>query len=95
MLSNFTIETKGATALAHYFGKADHFLNGEIWTAEGTYDTKLTRTNNDNWLITEHKFNFEKQSGSTSPTRISITKNGKAGSSRTKQESSRQLLCCT
>jgi hypothetical protein len=65
LLSNFTIKTNGLTAEVHYNGKADHFLNGEVWTVNGTYDTKLIRTNNDTWLITEHKFNFRDQSGNT------------------------------
>ena len=65
MLSNFTIKTNGLTAHAHYDGKADHFLNGEVWTVDGSYDTKLIRTNNDSWLITDHTFNFTGQSGNT------------------------------
>ena len=40
LLSNFTIKTNGLTAEVHYNGKADHFLNGEVWTVNGTYDTK-------------------------------------------------------
>ena len=73
-LSKFTIETNGLLSTAHYYGKADHFLDGEIWTVEGTYDTKLVRTNNDNWLIVEHKFNLEKQSGNTSLPQLATQK---------------------
>ena len=64
-LSKFTIESNGLLSTAHCYGKADHFIGDEVWTVEGTYDTKLARTNNDNWLIVEHKFNLEKQSGNT------------------------------
>jgi ketosteroid isomerase-like protein len=73
-LSDFTINTNGLTALAHYRGKADHFLNGGVWTVDGTYDTKLVRTNNDNWLIVEHKFNLKEQSGNTSLPQSAVQK---------------------
>jgi ketosteroid isomerase-like protein len=66
MLSNFTIDINGQQAQAHYFGKADHFLHGDIWTVEGSYDTKLVRHDNDKWLIVEHIFHVGKQSGNTS-----------------------------
>jgi ketosteroid isomerase-like protein len=72
MLSNFTIKIDGQQAQVRYFGKADHFLHGEKWTVEGSYDTKLVRHDSDNWLIVEHIFHLEKQSGDTSlPTKIS------------------------
>lgn len=75
-LSDFTINTNGLTALAHYRGKADHFLNGEVWTVDGTYDTKLVCTNNNNWLIIEHKFNLEAQTGNTSLPQSAVQKMG-------------------
>ncbi|SDS33564.1 Ketosteroid isomerase-related protein [Mucilaginibacter mallensis] len=61
-LSGFIVKINGNDAAAHYPGKADHFLNHEIWVVKGTYDTKLKLVNR-NWLITEHKFNFTQQSG--------------------------------
>src|ERR1044072_1276045 len=73
-LSKFNIEHNGLLSTAHYFGKPDHFLDGEVWRVEGTYDTKLVRTNNDNWLIVEHKFNLEKQSGNTSLPQLATQK---------------------
>jgi len=63
-LSGFAVNTAGNTATVHYTGKADHFLQNAIWTVEGSYDTKLVFKSNQ-WLIAEHKFNFEKQSGDT------------------------------
>ena len=63
-VSNFKIDTNGDTTLVHYNGKGDHFLGEEVWTAEGTFDTELEKED-DEWLITKHKFNVEKQSGNT------------------------------
>lgn len=63
-LSGFVVDLSGNTATVHYTGKADHFLDDATWTVEGTYDTKLVSTKG-SWLIAEHKFNFQKQSGDT------------------------------
>jgi hypothetical protein len=64
-ISNFEVTQNGNTALVHYGGKGDHFLDGEVWTAEGTFDTELEMING-SWLVTKHKFNLIKQSGNTS-----------------------------
>jgi ketosteroid isomerase-like protein len=64
-LSGFKIKINGNEAVANYIGKADHYLNGEVWTVEGSYNTNLKRITG-NWLINSHKFNFEKQGGNTS-----------------------------
>lgn len=64
-LSDFNITVNEKVANAHYYGKADHFIGNEVWTVEGTYDTKLENENG-KWMITSQKFNFEKQSGNTS-----------------------------
>ncbi|MBC7937259.1 MAG: PhzA/PhzB family protein [Rhizobacter sp.] len=61
-LSGFKIEINGDEAVAIYIGKADHYLNSEVWTVEGSYNTKLKRVG-ENWLINAHTFNFEKQGG--------------------------------
>ncbi len=61
-VSNFNVQANGDTASVNYNGKGEHFLGNEVWIAEGTFDTELKK-NNDEWLITKHKFNVEKQSG--------------------------------
>jgi len=63
-LSNFSVTIDGDLATADYAGKADHFINQEIWTVEGTYHTNLKLING-SWLITGQKFNFTQQSGNT------------------------------
>jgi ketosteroid isomerase-like protein len=61
-LSDFKVIINGDQAIIHYTGKADHYLNAEVWTVEGSYDTKFKRVN-ENWLVVAHTFNFQKQSG--------------------------------
>lgn len=63
-LSNFKAQFKNDHATVHYTGKADHFLDGEVWTVEGEYETELVHKG-DQWLINKHKFHFQKQNGST------------------------------
>jgi hypothetical protein len=64
VVSNFAITTKGNVASVHYTGRADHFLEKEVWTVSGTYDTELEKQNNE-WRITKHKLNLLKQTGNT------------------------------
>lgn len=59
----FNIEESGGIAKAHFSGKADHFIDGESWTVEGTYDLELAVSGNDNAKVTKFKFNLQKQSG--------------------------------
>ena len=61
-LSDFDISVDGNTAVAHFAGIADHFLNNDVWTPEGTYDAELQKKNN-RWRFTKLKFNFVKQEG--------------------------------
>lgn len=63
-ISDFGVTVNGNMATVHYKGKGDHFLNNEVWTADGTFDTELQKQNN-YWLVTKHTFNLVKQSGNT------------------------------
>lgn len=63
-LSDFEITTQGDIAKIHCNGKADHFIDEDVWTVEGTYDAEALKINND-WVITMLKFNLSKQSGNT------------------------------
>jgi len=61
-VTNFQIKESDGIAKAHFSGKADHFIDGENWTVEGTYDLELT-VSDDVAKVTKFKFNLEKQSG--------------------------------
>jgi hypothetical protein len=63
-VSAFRVKLHGHDADVDYAGKADHFMDDEVWTVEGTYHTKLKKGDN-GWLITHHKFNCDRQSGNT------------------------------
>jgi hypothetical protein len=63
-LSNFIVERAALRATAHFDGHANHYLDGDVWTVQGSYDLKLRLANN-RWLVTEFKFNFASQSGNT------------------------------
>ncbi len=63
-LSDFSVSINDNEATAEYFGKADHFINNDVWTVEGTYQTHLQLVSG-SWLITAQKFNFSQQSGNT------------------------------
>jgi len=64
-VTKFHIEQADGIAIAHFSGKANHFIDGESWTVEGTYDLELTISNDDNAKVTKFKFNLQKQSGDT------------------------------
>lgn len=85
ILSNFQITINGEKAIAHYSGNAFHFLNNEKWTVDGSYNTELEKKGDD-WLITKHKFNLEKQSGNItlSQKAIQIMNNRKNNVMKTK-----------
>jgi len=61
-LSNFEVTTQGNNANVHCTGKADHFIDNDVWTVEGTYDAEVLKINGQ-WLITKLKFNLLKQRG--------------------------------
>jgi len=61
-ITKFHIEQSDGITKAHFSGKADHFIDGESWTVEGTYDLELAMSSDDA-KVTKFKFNLEKQSG--------------------------------
>jgi hypothetical protein len=63
-LSNFQVTRHSDTAKVHCDGKADHFIDREVWTVEGSYDAEVIKINN-RWVMTMLKFNLSKQSGNT------------------------------
>jgi hypothetical protein len=63
-LSNFRVIPQGNTAKVHCDGKADHFIDDDVWTVEGTYDAEVSKID-DRWAVTMLKFNLSKQSGNT------------------------------
>lgn len=64
-LSDFSITIEDNIAQAHFSGKADHFLDNDVWTVAGTYDAALINTDND-WRVTKFRFNLQEQSGNKS-----------------------------
>ena len=52
------------SSIAHYRGKAEHFIDKDVWIVEGTYEATLQKKRGD-WVITQLKFNFKEQSGNT------------------------------
>jgi hypothetical protein len=63
-LSEFRVKIHGNEADVDYIGKADHFIGEEVWTISGNYQTRLVKQN-DTWLITYLRLNYDKQSGNT------------------------------
>lgn len=63
-LGGFIINVSGNNATAHFDGNADHYIDDQVWTVLGSYDTKFKLVNNQ-WRIIEFRFNFTKQSGNT------------------------------
>lgn len=63
-LSEFSVQWSESEATAHYMGRAEHFINEDVWVVEGTYDTVL-KLRNEKWLISEQTFNYSQQSGNT------------------------------
>ena len=64
-VTDFRIKQSDGVAEAHFSGKADHFIDGESWTVEGTYDLELTVSGDDSAEVTKFKFNLQSQSGDT------------------------------
>ena len=61
-VTKFRIEQSDGIAKAYFSGKADHFIDGECWTVEGTYDLELAVAD-DKAEVTKFKFNLQSQSG--------------------------------
>lgn len=61
-LSDFSVDSQGNIANVSFKGKADHFINKDVWTVEGTYHAEVVNRNN-SWKVTQLKFILSKQSG--------------------------------
>lgn len=64
-VTGFHVQESDGIAKAHFYGKADHFIDGESWTVEGTYDLELTVSGDNSAEVTKFKFNLQSQSGDT------------------------------
>jgi hypothetical protein len=60
-LTNFKIDKKDGLTIATFDGKANHFIDGKVWTVEGDYFVEIQEDNKVSLL----KFNFKSQSGDT------------------------------
>jgi hypothetical protein len=63
-LFDFTIKQARDTATVHCSGKAEHFLDKDIWVVEGHYEATLQEITG-SWLLTGLKFDLTRQSGNT------------------------------
>ncbi|WP_183563466.1 nuclear transport factor 2 family protein [Mucilaginibacter sp. SP1R1] len=61
-VSEFRVKLHGSQADVDYVGKADHFIDDEVWTISGTYHSSLEKQNG-TWLVTHLKLNYDKQTG--------------------------------
>ncbi|HEY9195769.1 MAG TPA: nuclear transport factor 2 family protein [Mucilaginibacter sp.] len=68
-LSEFKIQLHGNEADLFCLGKADHYIDDQVWTIYGSYHTKL-RKQDGKWLIVCHKLNYDRQTGNTSLPRL-------------------------
>lgn len=64
-VTKFDIKQSDGIAKAHFSGKADHFIDGESWTVEGSYDLELAVSGDNDAKVSKFKFNLERQSGDT------------------------------
>jgi hypothetical protein len=63
-LSKFEVFQNGDAAKVHFYGKADHFIDREVWTVEATYDAGLSKSSG-SWKVTALTLNLLSQSGNT------------------------------
>jgi hypothetical protein len=64
-LSNFSVTVEEDTATIHFDGKADHFIDQDSWTVEGSYDATAVKENGQ-WHVSRLKLNLLRQSGDLS-----------------------------
>lgn len=63
-LSDFSVKQHSGNASVTFSGKADHFLESEVWTVEGSYYAELIPVSQ-GWVVTLLKFNLARQRGNT------------------------------
>lgn len=61
-ISDFQIKQNRNTAEVNFHGSAEHFMDDEVWTVEGTYEVGLVKKKSE-WIINAIKLNLIKQSG--------------------------------
>jgi hypothetical protein len=76
-LSDIEISENQDSATAHYKGKAEHFIDNEVWVVEGTYETTLLKKGGD-WVVSQFKFNLKDWSGNRQLAAIAIERMKKA-----------------
>jgi hypothetical protein len=65
------------SATAHWRGKAEHFIDEDVWVVEGTYESALLKKG-EGWVISQFKFNLEDWSGNRQLAAIAIERAKKA-----------------
>jgi hypothetical protein len=70
-LFDIEINENQDSATAHYRGKAEHYIDNDVWVVEGTYETTLLKKGED-WVISQFKFNLKDWSGNRQLAAIAI-----------------------
>ena len=70
-LFDIEISENQDSATAHYRGKAEHYIDNDVWVVEGTYETTLLKKGED-WVISKFKFNLEDWSGNRQLAAVAI-----------------------
>lgn len=72
-LFDIRISESEGSANAFFRGKADHYIDKDVWVVEGTYETTLVKKG-ENWLIREFKFNLKDWSGNRQLADVAIAR---------------------
>ena len=70
-LFDIEISENQDSATAHYRGKAEHYIDNDVWVVDGTYETTLLKKAGD-WVISQFKFNLTDWSGNRQLAAIAI-----------------------
>lgn len=65
------------SATAHFKGKAEHFIDKDVWIVEGGYDTTLLKKG-EHWVISQFKFTLTNSSGNTKLATVAMERAKKA-----------------
>jgi len=68
---NFKVSENGNVAMVTFDGKADHFIDNQVWTVEGAYDAEVMQLTS-KWVVSKLKFNFSEQSGNSNLPALAI-----------------------
>jgi len=65
------------SATAHWRGKAEHFIDKDVWVVEGIYESALLKKG-EGWVISQFKFDLKDWSGNRQLAAIAVERAKKA-----------------